>query len=152
MLLSEILNPQCVKAPLAAANKREAIFELIDLLAEAGEIGDRAELKQAVWERETTRTTGIGHGIAIPHGKTAGCPKITMAIGKPAEPLEFGAIDHRPVNLIVLLASPLDQTGPHIQTLAAVSQMLVKDDVRAAFAAAASSEQLLTLVRQHQPK
>jgi mannitol/fructose-specific phosphotransferase system IIA component (Ntr-type) len=152
MRLTDILLPACIRVPLASRTKKDAVFELVDLLADAHGIVARQELKDAVWERETTRTTGIGHGIAIPHGKTPGCRSLVMAVGKPAEPIEFGAIDNRPVDLILMLASPVGQTGPHIQALASVSHMLVDDEVRQAFREARDPLEVLRLVEQHQPR
>ncbi len=74
MRLTDILQPDCVKVPLEAETKEQTIYELVDLLCEKAGIENADNLKQAVWERETTRTTGIGHGIAIPHGKCARGP------------------------------------------------------------------------------
>ena len=93
MRLTDILQPDCVKVPLEGDSKQACIYELIDLLVDHTEVQDADALKQAVWQRELTRTTGIGHGIGIPHGKAACCDELRMAIGRPAEPLEFGAID-----------------------------------------------------------
>ncbi|QNN21387.1 PTS sugar transporter subunit IIA [Planctomycetales bacterium ZRK34] len=130
MQLTDIIKPECIVVPLKAADKHTAIDELVDLLAERGRIQDPDELKKAVWQRETTRTTGIGHGLAIPHGKAACCDRLVMAIGKPAEPIEFNSIDGRPVRLIFLLASPPDQTGAHIQALASISRLMTRDQFR----------------------
>ena len=152
MRLTDLLNPQCIKAPLSAANKEQAIDELVDLLAGSSEITDVAELRQAVWQREKARTTGIGHGIAIPHGKISGCTSLCMAVGKTGQPIEFGAIDGKPVELIILLASPVDQTGPHIQVLAQISRMLTDDDFRAAVMQAQSPDQLYELIARQQAK
>ena len=118
MRLTEILKPQNIKVPLAAKTKTEAISELVDLLASTEEVSDAKKVLDAVLERESTRTTGIGNGLAIPHGKCSGVGHLVMAIGRPAQPIDFQAIDGRPVNLIWLLASPPDQTGPHIHALA----------------------------------
>ena len=150
MRLTDILQPDCVKVPLEADNKQACIYELIDHLVEHTDIQDAEGLKQAVWQRELTRTTGIGHGIGIPHGKAAGCDELRMAIGRPAEPLEFGAIDGKPVNLIILLASPLDKTGPHIQALAKISRLLVSEDLRDAFQEAGSAMDLYDLLVRHE--
>jgi len=139
-----------VKVPLEGADKQACIFELVDLLAEHTDIQDAEGLKQAVWQRELTRTTGIGHGIGIPHGKAAGCDELRMAIGRPAEPLDFGSIDNKPVNLILLLASPLDKTGPHIQALAKISRLLVSEDLRDALQEAESAQDLYDLLVQHE--
>src|SRR3954454_2977184 len=117
MNLLDIVTPECVKAPLAATDKKGVIDELVDLLASSRKVTDAAALKEAVWTREQTRTTGIGHGLAIPHGKSAGMSTLAMAIGKPARPMDFQAIDGQPVRLVVLLASPPDRTSDHIQAL-----------------------------------
>jgi fructose-specific phosphotransferase system IIA component len=149
MRLTDILQPQCIKVPLAAATKRQVIDELIDLLADQGAIVNRDEMKTAVWAREQTRTTGIGHGVAIPHGKTAGCPKLALAIGKPAQPIDFNSVDGNPVDLIFLLASPLDQTGPHIQALAGISRMLTDPDFRRQIKIAGSAPEVYQLICDH---
>ncbi|MCC7146627.1 MAG: PTS sugar transporter subunit IIA [Phycisphaeraceae bacterium] len=149
MRLSDILTRGCVKVPLAAKTKQEAIFELADLLCDQAGIDAHDQLKQAIWQREQTRTTGIGNGVAIPHGKIEGCPKLVMAVGKTAEPIEFESIDRRPVQIIFLLASPLDQTGPHIQALAAISRMLTDSDLRAAIKNAAAADDLYRIIAQH---
>lgn len=135
MRLTEILKPRNIKIPLAATDKRAAIEELVALLAEQGEVTDPARVLAAVLEREQTRTTGIGNGLAIPHGKTDGTDHLVMAIGRPAKPIDFGSIDGRPVNLIWLLSSPPDKTTPHIHALARISRLMTLDDFRASLAA-----------------
>lgn len=150
MRLTEILKPACVKVPLDAADKEQALYELVDVLSEQCAIGDKQQLKDAVWQREQTRTTGIGHGIGIPHGKTDSLTQLNMAIGLPASPIEFGAIDGKPVDLIILLASPADQTGPHIQALAKISRLLTDDDFREALKQAQTAEQLYDMLAQQE--
>jgi fructose-specific phosphotransferase system IIA component len=149
MNLSEILTPSCVKVPLAATDKKAAIDELVDLLAAANRISDPAGLKSAVWTRESTRTTGIGHALAIPHGKAAGIPGLCMAVGKPPQPIDFNSIDGKPVRLIVLLASPIDKTNDHIQALAKVSRLMATEDFRNKIYEATTAEQIMELL-QHQ--
>lgn len=150
MRLSEILQPDCIKVPVVATDKQDAIFELAEVLCEKRGIEAVDDLKQAIWDREVTRTTGIGHGIAIPHGKTRHCPSLCMALGKPQQPIEFGAIDNKPVRLIILLASPLDETGPHIQALARISQLLTPPEIRQAIMDAQSAEAVYQLICEHE--
>lgn len=150
MNLLDILSPGCVKAPLEATDKKGVIDELVDLLARDGKVNDAANLKEAVWMRETTRTTGIGHSLAIPHGKSEGVPSLTMAVGKPAEPMDFASIDGKPVKLVVLLASPLDKTSDHIQALAKVSRLMAQEEFRAKIYAATSSQDLYDLLQQEE--
>jgi len=146
MRLSDILKVQHIKVPLAAKDKTAAITELVQTLADAGEVKDPKVLLTSVLEREATRTTGIGNGLAIPHGKCAGVDHLVLAIGKPDEPIDFQAIDKRPVNLIMLLASPPDQTGPHIQALAKISRLMNVDNFRQAMRTATTSQQILDAV------
>src|SRR6195256_5044577 len=118
MRLTDILKPQNIKVPLEAHAKNDAITELVNLLATNGEIADAKKVLDAVLEREATRPTGIGNGLAIPHGKSTAAKGLVMAFGKAGTPVDFQAIDGRPVTLIWLLTSPPDQTGPHIHALA----------------------------------
>ena len=130
MRLTDVLKPECIKVPLQHTQRREAIFELADLLAEHNGIEELDTLRDAIWAREQTRTTGIGGGIAVPHGKTDGVTQLCMAIGRTSEPIDFGSVDRKPVELIILLASPIDQTGPHVTALSKISQMLIDVVVR----------------------
>jgi len=130
MRLTEILQPECVKVPLEGGDKRAVIRDLVEVLTAHTPIKDAGQLMEAVWQREQTRTTGIGHGIGIPHGKCAEVDRLRMAIGRPADPIEFGSIDGKPVDLVILLASPIDQTGPHIQALARISRILTDPSLR----------------------
>ncbi len=146
MRLSDVLKIQHIKVPLDAKNKKDAITELVQVLADAKEVKDSQVLLNSVLEREATRTTGIGNGLAIPHGKCAGVDHLVVAIGKPAEPINFESIDNRPVNLIVLLASPPDQTGPHIQALARISRLMNVDAFRQAMRTATNPQQIFDAV------
>ena len=150
MQLTEILTLECIKVPLTGRDKRSAVDELVDVLAEHGRIEDAEAVKQAVWQREQTRTTGIGHGLAIPHGKSVGASQLVMAIGRPAGPIDYGSIDGRPVNLIFLLASPPDQTGPHIQILAKISRLMTRAEVRAAMLTATSAQAIFEVIAREE--
>ncbi len=79
MKLLDIISLESIKAPLASADKQGVIGELVDLLAGTGRVKDAKGLKEAVWTREQTRTTGIGHGLAIPHGKSPGAARKSIA-------------------------------------------------------------------------
>lgn len=147
MNLVDILSPECVKVPLAATDKRGVIEELVGMLAAVGRVSDPAALRDAVWSREQTRTTGIGHGLAIPHGKCAGMSGLAMAVGKPADPLDFEAIDSKPVRLVVLLASPPDKTSDHIQALARISRLMTVEDFRTQIYAAQTAQEVFDLIK-----
>ncbi len=150
MRLTDILQPVCVKVPLESGDKTGVITELVDLLAANGKVADRDTLLEAVLAREATRTTGIGHGLAIPHGKSDAARRLVMAVGTPASPIDFDSIDHEPVTVITLLASPADQTGPHIQALARISRLMLMDNFRSAVSRAQSAEELYGIIAGHE--
>lgn len=150
MKLLDIISPDCIKAPLATGDKQGVIGELVDVLAAVGRVRDAKGLKDAVWAREQTRTTGIGNGLAIPHGKCAGVEQIAVAIGKPSAPMDFQAIDNKPVRLIVLLASPPDKTSDHIQALAHIARLMTMDQFREQVYAATSAAQIFELLRSQE--
>ena len=146
MRLTEILKPQNIKVPVVAKVKTEAIAELISLLADNGEVIDPKKVLDSVLEREATRTTGIGNGLAIPHGKCTGTDHLVMAIGRPQTPIDFQAIDGRPVSLIWLLTSPPDKTGPHIHALARISRLMTIDRFRQALNTAQTSQDVYDII------
>lgn len=149
MKLLDILKPDCVKAPLEATNKQQAIYELVDLLGQMGRVTQVDLLKEAVWTREMTRSTGIGLGLAIPHGKSPGVENPAIAIGKPATPMEFQSIDAKPVRLIILLASPPDKTSAHIQALAHISGLMNLEEFRHQVYSAQTAAEIYELFRAH---
>ncbi len=145
MNILDILSPSAVKAPLEATERQAAIYELVDLLNEADLIRDPEQLKAVVWEREQQRSTGIGEGLAIPHGKSECSETLVMAIGRPAKPIDFGSVDKKPVRLVVLLASPPTKTADHIQSLGKISRLMVNPEFREATFAATTPEELFRL-------
>ena len=148
MTVTEILDPQCVVVPLVAHTKREAIDALVDALSLTGRISDANAVKKAVWERESQRSTGIGEGLAIPHGKCSAMPSLVLAIGKPATPLEFGSIDKKPVQLVILLVSPPEKKDEHIQALGRISKIMTSPEFRQRAYAAQSATELYGLFRE----
>lgn len=150
MKLTEMIKLENIRVPLAATTKPAAIEELVQLLALNGDISDPAKVLQAVLEREATRTTGIGNGVAIPHGKCVGTPRLIMAVGKAVTPIDFQSIDGRPVSLIWLLTSPPDQTGPHITALARISRLMSIDKLRHALAIASTPQQIFDVILQYE--
>lgn len=146
MRLIEILKPQNIKVPIVSHNKADAIAELVNLLAANGEVSDGAKVLEAVMERESTRTTGIGSGLAIPHGKSAATANLVLAIGKTHEPIDFQSIDKKPVNLICLLVSPPDKGNPHITALAQISRLMSDDKFKIGLSAAKSAQEIYDLI------
>jgi mannitol/fructose-specific phosphotransferase system IIA component (Ntr-type) len=147
MELSKLVTLDRLRVPIAATEKHGVITELIDLLAETNALVDRDAALDAVLKRESERTTGIGYGLAIPHGKSDGCKQLVMAAGKPAQPVDFQSLDRRPVTFVVLLVSPPDQTGPHIQALAKISRLMNIEEFRDAVDEASTAEDLHAAIK-----
>ena len=148
MILTQILQPDCVKVPVQSNEKEAAITELIDLLHINGLFSDRDVALEAVLTRERIRSTGTGAGIAIPHCKCNAVKELIMAIGIASEPIEFDSVDGKPVNILFLLVSPIDQTGPHIQALAGISRLMLNEEFRQKIEKAASSDEVYGLLNE----
>ena len=146
MILTQILHPESVKVPLENNEKEAVITELVDLLDANGLLLDREVVLNAVLMREKTRSTGIGSGIAIPHGTCSAVKELVMAIGIAAEPIDFASVDDKLVKIILLLVSPADQTGPHIQALARISRLMLDEEFREKLANADSADEAYELL------
>jgi fructose-specific phosphotransferase system IIA component len=146
MLLTEILQPACIKVPLDAKDKESAITQLLDLLNESGLLQDRDGALEAVMNREKTRSTGIGSGLAIPHGKCKAVKELVMTIGIVPDGIDFQSVDSKPVKIIILLVSPLDQTGPHIQALASISRLMLDETFKSKLEQASSTDEVYDLI------
>jgi len=146
MNLTQILSPSCIKVPLESQDKNSSITELVDLLDLHNLLSDRDIVLNAVLTREKTRSTGIGSGIAIPHGKCNAVKELVMAIGIAEEPIEFESVDGKPVKIILLLVSPIDQTGPHIQALAKISRLMLDDSFKENLEKSTSAEEAYKLL------
>jgi fructose-specific phosphotransferase system IIA component len=148
MLLSQIIQPTCIKVPMNSNDKQSAIIELIDLLDSNNLLSDKAAAVDAVTAREQTRSTGIGSGIAIPHGKCNAVQQLIMAIGIAKKPIEFDSVDDKPVSIIIMLISPLNETGPHIQALASISRLMLNEQFKQSIEQASSAEELYRLLQK----
>lgn len=146
MILTQILQQSCVKVPLESKDKTSAITELVDLLNTNGLLLDREIVLKAVLAREQTRSTGIGSRLAIPHGKCNAVKKLVMSIGIAGEPIDFESVDGKPATIIILLVSPANETGPHIQALAKISKLMLEEEFKEQLEKAGSPEEAYELL------
>ena len=130
MRLSELLNQNAVSLRLKAREKREALVELVNLLESGHGFNSQGEILDRVMRRESMMTTGIGNGVAIPHGKARSVDRMAAAVGVCNEGLEFESEDGQPVYLLVLLVSPESATTQHVRVLANLSRLLKEESVR----------------------
>lgn len=130
MELTEFISPQLIKLELQSTRKVDAIKELIDLLDRAGYVTDAEAFLKSVLEREKVGSTGIGKGIAIPHSRTATVREVVVAIGRSPAGIEFDALDNKPVQLIFLIAAPVESGGLYLKALARLSRLLRYQEFR----------------------
>ncbi len=152
MILTQILQPNCVKVPVESKDKEAVITELVDLLDAQGLLLDRDAALDAVLTRERTQSTGTGAGIAIPHGKCKAVKELVMAIGIAHEPIEFQSIDGKPVTILILLVSPANQTGPHIQALARISRLMLNEEFKTRLENVNSADEVYELLSEQENK
>ena len=147
MRLSELLNPQAVSMRLKARGKREAIAELVELLEGAHGLESHGEILDRVLRREAMMSTGIGNGVAIPHGKARLVDRLVAACGVAPEGIEFESVDGEPATLFVLLVAPESGGAMHVKVLANISRLLKEDTVRRSLREAGSPEAFLAALR-----
>lgn len=123
MEMHQLLSPDGVIASLKATSKKQALQELAARAARLTGVHERTIL-DTLLERERLGTTGVGHGIAIPHGKLAGLPRLYGLFARLDHPIDFDAIDDVPVDLIFLLLAPETAGADHLKALARVSRLL----------------------------
>lgn len=130
MTLMEILSGNSVIVGLNGEGKREILEELVDVLEVGDNITDREKVLEAVLQREEIMSTGIGHGIAIPHGKSEYVKELGGVLGIKRKGVEFDSLDGQPTFIFFLLVSPMDVSGPHIKALARISRLLKGEEFR----------------------
>ena len=130
MRLTELLNPSAVTLKLKARQKQEAIVELVQLLETAHGLNSQGEVLDRVLRREAMMSTGIGYGVAIPHGKARAADRMVAACAVSPEGVDFASEDGEPVYLLVLFVSPESATTQHVRALANLSRLLKEESVR----------------------
>jgi PTS system nitrogen regulatory IIA component len=148
LLLTDLLTPDRIKIPLEAHTKDDLLRELVVVAMSGASQEDRDAILKAVVERENVLSTGIGYGVAIPHGKTGLLSELRMAAGRTSEAMEFDALDGQPVQLFFLLIGPEAAAGPHIKALSRISRIVRHDEVRGALLAATDPAQFMRILQQ----
>lgn len=148
MRISEFLSPHAVVADLRARDKQEILRELSEALVRAHPSlkGDR--LVEVLREREKLGSTGIGEGVAIPHGKLPGLTQLVAAFGVSRPGVDFEAIDGKPTHLFFALVAPENSAGVHLKALARISRLFKNPRFRASILEASSLEDIHALIVQ----
>lgn len=152
MTLMEILSGKSIIVGLKGQSKQEILEELVDALEVGDKITDREKVLEAVFQREEIMSTGIGHGIAIPHGKSGYVKELGGVLGIKNEGVEFDSLDGQPTFIFFLLVSPMDVSGPHIKALARISRLLKGEDFRKELIACPDNETAIRTLEEEESK
>ena len=141
MRLSELLSPSRIRVPLQAQDKEGVLRELVDLLVQQDGGAAPEEILSAILERERQFPTGIGYGVAVPHGKTPVLSGLGIVAGTAAVAVPYETIDGQPVRLFFLLAGPESLAGMHVKALSRISRLVRREGVRARLLEARTPEE-----------
>ena len=150
MKISEILTQEFIVPDMKSGSKDEAILELLNLFKDDARVKDMELVQNAVLERESIMSTGVGKGFAIPHAKTNAINDIIVAFGKLNEPIDFKSLDEQPVSFIFLLVGKESHVGPHIKLLSRISRMMNKDEFRESLLKAQTAEDIFNLFQEEE--
>lgn len=142
MRISEILDRAAIDADLGASNKPGVLRELVGLVLRVKSDLDPNQLVDTLLRREKLQSTGIGDGVAIPHGKTDAIDEIIACVGRSAGGVDFQSLDGQPTHLFFTLLVPESQHGMHLKALARVSRLLKEPQIRQALMAAKDADHM----------
>ncbi|NNE56959.1 MAG: PTS sugar transporter subunit IIA [Hellea sp.] len=152
MFMNDLLSRDCVAIDLKISSKKQLIQEMAQLMIDCGCLaGTKIEARDiitAAMERERLGSTGVGSGVALPHARIEGLDKVTIAFARLDAPIDFEAIDERPVDLVALILAPAASGSDHLRALAQISRRLRKDDIRAKLRNAPTAESIYIILAE----
>ena len=146
MKISELLREQMVLADLRGTTKQQVLEEMVQQLVSQTPGVDATELLKVLLDREKLGSTGIGNGIAIPHGKLDGISDIALVFAKSRQGIPFDTLDNKPVHLLFLLVAPSNSAGAHLKALARLSRLLKDKHLRDVLMDATDAHSLYTAI------
>ena len=147
MKLAEYLDKDLIISELSARTKKEVLAELVSPLSAKYPDLDLQRVAQVLMDREMLGTTGIGDGIAIPHGKLDSLDQVMVIVGRSREGVDFASLDHNPATIFFTVLAPSSVVGLHLKILATISRLLKDNAFRQTFAEAADREGLWRLLQ-----
>jgi len=143
MNIFSLLNTDTVLPNLEAQDKAEILEKMVASLENKVPEGELEKIRQAVIEREKIMSTGVGKGLAIPHGKTAGIEQTYAAFAILKDPVDYDAIDDQPVNMVFLLVGPQSSNSLHIKMLSRISRLMNNSDFRDRLRECSTSDEII---------
>lgn len=148
MKLSDFLKEEYIIADLKARDKAGLLDEMVSYLSQRVSTLDRESALRALSERESLGSTGIGHGVAIPHGKLRGLDDIMVSFGRSRHGVDFDSMDRLPVHLFFLIIAPENSAAAHLKLLASISRILKSQDFRYRLIRASSPSEIFSLIME----
>ncbi len=150
MKVTDFLKNEAIAIPLQGKTKDDILKEMIEMLNKSGSIEDKDSALRAIYEREEIMSTGIGHGLAIPHGKERGVKELAAACGVIQEGVDYNALDGQPVFLIIMLVGPEDGAAQHVKALARISRLLQHESFRQKLIASKDANDFLQAIKDEE--
>lgn len=146
MRITELLDPRSISLTGAPASKKEALDQMVELMAKSGKIRDKEAYRQQVYAREEESTTGVGEGIAIPHGKGDSVIRPGLAAMVVKDGVDFDSLDEEPVHLIFLIAAPNTKDNVHLDVLSKLSVLMMDEDFSNSLRKAKDADEFLEII------
>ncbi len=146
MRITELLDKRSISLTGAPKSKSEALDQAVELMVKSGKINDREAYRKQVYAREEESTTGIGEGIAIPHGKCDAVSRPGLAAMVVKDGVDFDSLDGEPVTLIFLIAAPNTEDNVHLDVLSKLSVLMMDEDFSDSLRSAGSVEEFLEII------
>lgn len=150
MQIMDFLTADAIKMSLESKTKKDVIKELVELLVKSNKVKDKKKMVQTLLEREELGSTGIGQGIAIPHGKSDTVSDLSAAFGLSINGISFDSLDGEPVNIFFLLVAPEDAAGAHLKALARISSLLKDKYFRKSLLSAKTPEDVIRIIQEEE--
>lgn len=150
MKIVDLLNAAAITSDLKATGKNEVLAELTDAIVKVEGSLNRDEVIKVLQERERLGSTGIGEGVAIPHGKLKDLKQLLISFGRSRGGVDFDSMDGKPAHLFFLLIAPEESVGVHLKTLARISKLLKNPAVRMRLLEAPDGETLYRIIAEEE--
>ena len=148
MKIMDFLSQDAIIVDLKSTDRKSAIIELVEILKDTKKVKKTDEITNVILEREKLGSTGIGQGIAIPHGKINILQKQIGVLGISRKGIEFNSLDGEPVHIIFLLVGPIEVTGQHLKALSKISRLFKNKFLRQAIRDAVTPEEITKIIQQ----
>jgi PTS system nitrogen regulatory IIA component len=152
MRLADVLREENIIMDLKARDKTEVLGEMVDDISSMVSSLDRERVLQALLDREKLGTTGIGHGVAIPHGKIKGLTEMKVYFGRSRKGVNYSSMDNLPVHLFFLIMAPLNSAAAHLKILASISHLLKSQDFRTKLMDANDKSEIYRIITEAERK